>query len=64
MMDSTPVTLDMVHTFMPFPTLTKCKGELTYPEMTVIQKEIYQNLASINSPFGQGQAGFLCMMML
>ena len=48
---------------MPFPPLTKCEGEPTYPEMTVIWKEIYQNLASINSPFDQRQAGFLGIVM-
>ena len=53
----------MIQVAMPFLKLTHCLDERTYPEMAVIQKEIYQNLAAILSPFGTGQAGYLEIMM-
>ena len=48
---------------MPFPKLTCCYEEPMYPEMAVIQKEIYQNLAPISLPYGNGHGGFLGVMM-
>ena len=48
---------------MPFPNLTCCLDEPTYPEMVVIHKKIYQNLAAISSPFGAGHAGYLGITM-
>ena len=62
MMDSTQVTMDTVNVSMPFSALAKCEGKSMYPEMTIILKEIYENLASIKPPFGQGRAGFLGIM--
>ena len=47
----------------PFPKLTRCLNELTYPKMAIIQKKIYQYLAEISSPFGTGKAGYLGIMM-
>ena len=48
---------------MPFPKLTCCLNEPMYPEMVVVCKEIYQNLAAISSLFGTSHAGYLGIMM-
>ena len=63
MMDSTYLTVDIVHASILFPTLTKCEGKQIYPKMTVICRELSQNLAMIHSLFGQRQTGFLGNMM-
>ena len=63
MAESNHVTADMVWAAMPFPKLMCCLDELIYPEMAVICKEIYQNLAAISLPFGTSHAGYLCIMM-
>ena len=64
MVNSNQVSVDNIHTTMPFPTLTKCLGEPTYKEMTLMCKEMYQNLATIMSPYGMKQAGFLGVLLL
>ena len=46
------------------PQTMRCLNKPTYPEMVVIHKEIYQNLATILSPFGTSHAGYLGIMML
>ena len=63
MAESHHITADTVRAVMPFPKLTCCLNDLMYPEMAVICKEIYQNLATILSPFGTGHAGFSGIMM-
>ena len=51
------------HARMPFPMLSKCHSEPTYQEMTVMHNELYQNILAITSPYGDGQAGFLGILM-
>ena len=63
MAKSNRITTDMVWAAMSFPKLMRCLDKLMYPEMAVIHKEIYQNLAAILSPFGMGHAGYLGIMM-
>ena len=63
MAESNRIITDMVWVAMPFPKLMHCLNKPTYPEMAVIRKEIYQNLAAILSPFGTDHAGHLVIMM-
>ena len=63
MAEANCIIADMVWTAMPFPKLMHCLDKKTYPEIAVIRKEIYQNLATISSPFGTGHAGYLGVMM-
>ena len=63
MADNNRITVDVIRAAMPFPKLTHCLDEPTYPKMIIIRKEIYQNLAAILLPFGTGQAGYLGIMM-
>ena len=48
MAETNRITADMVQAAMPFPKLIRCLNEPMYPEMAVIRKEIYQNLATIS----------------
>ena len=63
MAESHCIPADTVQAAMPFPKLIHCHDKLAYPKIAVICKEIYQNLANISSPFGNGQARFLGIMM-
>ena len=58
MAKSNRITTNMIQAAMPFPKLMCCLDEPMYPEMAVIGKEIYQNLAAILSPFGTDLAGY------
>ena len=58
------ITNDVVLAEMPILELMHFLNELTYPEMEVFSKEIYQNFATISWPFGTGHAKFLGIMML
>ena len=57
------IITDTVRAAKPFPKLMRCLNKLTYPEMVVIRKEIYQNLATNLLPFGTGHARNLVIMM-
>ena len=63
MAKSNHITPDTVRVAMPFPKLMHCLDKPTYLEMVVIGKEIYQNLATISSPFGTNHARYLGFMM-
>ena len=63
MAESHSITMDTVWGMISFPKLMCCLDDLMYLEMAVIHKEIYQNLATILSPFGTGHAGFVGIMM-
>ena len=60
--DAQSITMDTVHASTPFLKSMIHHDEPTYPEMAVIQKEIYQNLMAITSPFGDGQTGFISIL--
>ena len=63
MAESNDIAADMVREAMPFRKLTCCLDKPTYPEMAVICKEIYQNVATISSPFGTGHARYFGIVM-
>ena len=63
MAESQQITMDTVHASMPSPKLMWCHDKPTYLEMVVIQEEIYQNLAVITLPYGNGQAAFFNIVM-
>ena len=63
MAESSRITANMFWAAMPFPKLMHCLEELMHPEMAIIRKEIYQNLAAISSPFGTGLARYLGIMI-
>ena len=55
--------MDSVHASMPLPKLRQVHDEQMYPEMVIIQKELYQYLAKIASHYGRGQAKIFGIMM-
>ena len=57
------ITADTIWVGITFPNLMHCLDKPLYPEMAVICKEIYQNLAAILTPFSASYARYLGIMM-